>query len=276
LIHRLCLKEDAPTFKASDGGRPEVELSPRRFARMIRLFGVRPINLRWEGRVRKGYQRGPLEAALAPYLANLPATTATQEMNERLGPDFPAATTWRVADTCLPETPTKENCVADVGEKSGRATQLPDGCAEGGDDNETLYQCALQLATDSDEISISLLKEALGVSAARAIQLLDRMEHHEVVGPANGPGPRSVVKQLNRSGTVEDASLLEPSLSRYQPQPLAGGGWRCECGVEGNDPLEWSKHTGAGGCPLKVPTSQKPSKHNFGKPEKAGWKGGRA
>jgi hypothetical protein len=277
LIHRLCLKEDAPTFKPSDGGRPEVELSPRRFARMVRLFGVRPINLRWEGRVRKGYQRGPLEAALAPYLSNLSATTATQPVNEELGPDFPSATTGSVAHALLSETPTKESHVADVADKSVELIQsscgddqLHDGCTEGEEENDTLYQRALQLATESDEISISLLKEALGVSASRAIQLLDRMEYDGIVGSAHGPGPRMVLKQLNHHGTVENASLLEPSLSRYQPEPLAGGGWCCECGVEGNDSLEWSKHTGAGGCPLKAPTPQKPSKHNFGKPEKAG------
>jgi hypothetical protein len=189
LIRRLCLKEDAPTFKPSDGGRPEVELSPRRFARMVRLFGVHPINLRWEARVRKGYQRGPLEAALAPYLSNLSATAATQVVNEQLGPDFPSATTGSVADPFLSETPTKESHVADVADKSAK---------------------------------------------------------------------------------------LIRGLSRYQPEPLDEGGWRCECGVEGNDLLEWSKHTGAGGCPLKTPTYQKSSEHDFGKAGKAGWKGGRA
>jgi hypothetical protein len=221
LIHRLCLKEDAPTFKPSDGGRPEVELSPRRFARMVRLFGVRPINLRWEGRVRKGYQRGSLEAALAPYLSNLSATAATQVVNEQLGPDFRSATTGSVADVLLFETPTKETHVADVADKSAKFIQ----------------------------------------SSYRDDQLTDECAKGE---------------EENHRSTIENASLLEPSLSRYQPEALAGGGWRCECGVEGNDPLEWSKHTGAGGCPLKARTSQKPSEHNFGKPGKADWKGGRA
>src|SRR5262249_11218199 len=202
LIHRLCLKEDAPTFKPSDGGRPEVELSPRRFARMVRLFGIRPINLRWEGRVRKGYQRGPLEAALAPYLSNLSATAATQLVDEQLGPDFPSATTGSVADALLSETPTKESPVADVADKSEKSKGS--NCGD----------------------------------------------------PAGGQASNS-------------ASLRGPSNSRYQPELLPGGGWRCECGAEGNDVLEWSKHTGASGCPLKATPSSKPSKHNFGKAQRA-------
>jgi len=36
----------------------------------------------------------------------------------------------------------------------------------------------------------------------------------------------------------------------YRPEPLPGGGWRCECGWVGDDPVEWSRHTGIGGCPL--------------------------
>jgi hypothetical protein len=122
LIDRLRLKEDAPTFKPSDGGRPEMELSPRRLARMIRGFGVRPINLRCDGHVRKGYRRAHLESALAPYLPSLSATAATELANEELEPDFPSATAGSVADAFLFGNPTKQSHVADVADKSGEPT----------------------------------------------------------------------------------------------------------------------------------------------------------
>lgn len=92
LIARLQAKEDSPTFKP-DGSRPEVELSPRRLARMVRGFGVHPINVRLaEGGVRKGYRRGELEAALSPYLPVLSATAATGPRNQEVVEDFPSAT----------------------------------------------------------------------------------------------------------------------------------------------------------------------------------------
>jgi 5S rRNA maturation endonuclease (ribonuclease M5) len=72
----------------------------------------------------------------------------------------------------------------------------------------------------------------------------------QMVGPAN---------QLASNDGEDSVSC------RYHPEPVIGGGWRCECGVEGDDPLEWSKHTGARGCPLKSPASLKTSQHIFGK-----------
>jgi len=282
LIQRLCLKEDAPTFKPTDGGRPEVELSPRRLARMVRLFGVHPINLRWEGRVRKGYQRGPLEAALAPYLCNLSATAATPQINEQLGSKFPSATAASVADAVLAETPTKESHVADVADKSVSNKEpnwgdpVPESVddrvdeKEDGGEDDTIYQRALRLATDRDEVSISLLKERLGISYVHAYPLMDRMERDGVLSPAKGPGPRKVLRRPNSGKFATDnRSLTGAGLNRYQPELLPGGGWHCECGAQGNDVVEWSKHTGSGGCPLMAAHSSKPSKHNFGKAQRA-------
>lgn len=40
----------------------------------------------------------------------------------------------------------------------------------------------------------------------------------------------------------------------YRPEAVLGGGWRCECGAIITNPIEWSKHTGVGGCPLKTRT----------------------
>jgi hypothetical protein len=117
LIARLQAKEDAPTFKP-DGSRPEVELSPRRLARMVRGFGVHPINVRLaELGVRKGYRRGDLEGALSPYLPVLSATAATGPRNQEVVEDFLSATPDSVAHAFSPEIPAKQSCVADVAEK---------------------------------------------------------------------------------------------------------------------------------------------------------------
>jgi hypothetical protein len=275
LIDRLRLKEDAPTFKPSDGGRPEMELSPRRLARMIRGFGVRPINLRCDGHVRKGYRRAHLESALAPYLPSLSATAATELANEELEPDFPSATAGSVADAFLFGNPTKQSHVADVADKSGEPTPgsfSPEPPTEGdGEDvgeNSLLYERAVQLATSHDEISISLLKEHLDITTPRAVQLIDLMEQKGFVSHSNGPGPRKVLKGTDPSDLAPESAPSTGATPKYQPEALPEGGWRCECGAEGNDPVEWSKHTGKSGCPLKASPSSKPSTHNFGKAQR--------
>ena len=45
-----------------------------------------------------------------------------------------------------------------------------------------------------------------------------------------------------------------PSGGCYRPEPQLDGSWRCECGAIVTSPIDWSKHTGIGGCPLKVRT----------------------
>ena len=153
---------------------------------------------------------------------------------------------------------------------------LPEGCEVGGGENDPVYERAVQLATGHDEISISLLKEQLGITTPRAVQLIDHMEQHGIVGPAAGSGPRKALRRTDPSGLApESAPFTGANPNLYQPEPLPGGGWRCECGVEGNDPVEWSKHTGEGGCPLKASPFYKPSKHNFGKAQRASRREGR-
>lgn len=51
--------------------------------------------------------------------------------------------------------------------------------------------------------------------------------------------------------TASESNPPQAAAGWYRPEPLPGGGWRCECGWVGDDPLEWSRHTGIGGCPLK-------------------------
>jgi len=157
---------------------------------------------------------------------------------------------------------------------------LLEECEKGGCENDPLYERAVHLTIARDEVPISLLnllKEHLGISAGRAVQLIDHMERHGIVGPSNGPGARKVLKRTNPGGLAPESAPLTPGATpnRYQPEPLPGSGWRCECGAEGDDPVEWSKHTGTNGCPLKASPSYKPSKHNFGKAQRASRREGR-
>lgn len=62
----------------------------------------------------------------------------------------------------------------------------------GDEDDEGLYQQALQLVADSRKASASLLQRRLKVGYARAARLLDMMEENGVIGPVNGAKPRDI------------------------------------------------------------------------------------
>lgn len=62
----------------------------------------------------------------------------------------------------------------------------------GEEDDDTLYQQALQLVAESRKASASLLQRRLKVGYARAARLLDMMEENGVIGPVNGAKPRDI------------------------------------------------------------------------------------
>ena len=62
LLARLKAIEDSPWAE-------EVELNPRKLARMLRGFGVSPATVRADGRNAKGYSREDAEAAFSRYLS---------------------------------------------------------------------------------------------------------------------------------------------------------------------------------------------------------------
>jgi uncharacterized protein DUF3631 len=237
LIARLQRKEDAPTFKP-DGGRSEVDLSPRRLARMIRGFGVRPINIRSEGdRVRKGYRRSELTGALAPYLKVSSATSATSLATQQATPDFRSATQGPVADTVLLGSSTKYNRVADVADGTPEEVQ--------------------------GEVELQQVQQPR--NHAGSASLFDSPQFTHSVADVGDPVPYNEEKKEQAPNR---------SASWYRPERLPGGGWQCECGAAITDPIEWSRHTGTGGCPLKATAPPKPSGRGFGKANKATNSGG--
>lgn len=61
-----------------------------------------------------------------------------------------------------------------------------------GDDDDYLYQRALQVVVEERKASASLLQRRLKLGYARAARLLDQMEENGVIGPVNGAKPREI------------------------------------------------------------------------------------
>jgi S-DNA-T family DNA segregation ATPase FtsK/SpoIIIE len=66
------------------------------------------------------------------------------------------------------------------------------GAGGDGTDQDSLYSDALELIRDTGKASASLLQRRLSVGYARAARILDILEEHGVIGPANGAKPRDI------------------------------------------------------------------------------------
>ena len=74
---------------------------------------------------------------------------------------------------------------------------------EGGEDEvpDELYDQAIQVVSQLERVSISLLQRKMGVGYNRAADLIERLERDHVIGPANGIKPREVlVRGLGEMG----------------------------------------------------------------------------
>jgi S-DNA-T family DNA segregation ATPase FtsK/SpoIIIE len=70
-----------------------------------------------------------------------------------------------------------------------------DGGLEGdSDDNDPLFNDAVRLVFEFGKASTSLLQRRLRIGYGRAAHLIDLMEHDGIVGPADGPKPREILK----------------------------------------------------------------------------------
>ena len=64
--------------------------------------------------------------------------------------------------------------------------------ANGDDDYDEMYDQAVQLVTETEQASISMIQRRLRVGYNRAARMIDQMERDGVVGPADGAKPREV------------------------------------------------------------------------------------
>jgi S-DNA-T family DNA segregation ATPase FtsK/SpoIIIE len=72
-----------------------------------------------------------------------------------------------------------------------------------GDGDDELYQDAVKLVLEFGKASTSLIQRRLRVGYGRAAHLIDLMEQDGVVGPADGPKPREVLKRPDWLDEVE-------------------------------------------------------------------------
>ena len=85
--------------------------------------------------------------------------------------------------------------------------QLESGQGEPGEEGEhdELYEDAVRLVIDFGKASTSLLQRRLRIGYGRAAHLIDLMEQDGIVGPADGPKPREVLKRPDWLSEVEEA-----------------------------------------------------------------------
>jgi DNA segregation ATPase FtsK/SpoIIIE, S-DNA-T family len=84
------------------------------------------------------------------------------------------------------------------------------GRSEGGDlgdenDNDELFQDAVKLVLEFGKASTSLLQRRLRIGYGRAAHLIDLMERDGIVGPADGPKPREILKRPDWLSEVEES-----------------------------------------------------------------------
>ena len=75
----------------------------------------------------------------------------------------------------------------------------------GEDDNDPLFNDAVRLVVEFGKASTSLLQRRLRIGYGRAAHLIDLMERDGIVGAADGPKPREVLKRPDWISEVEES-----------------------------------------------------------------------
>ncbi len=75
-----------------------------------------------------------------------------------------------------------------------------------GDDNDPLFNDAVRLVIEFGKASTSLLQRRLRIGYGRAAHLIDLMERDGIVGAADGPKPREVLKRPEWITEVEEST----------------------------------------------------------------------
>jgi S-DNA-T family DNA segregation ATPase FtsK/SpoIIIE len=92
--------------------------------------------------------------------------------------------------------------------KEDREMSAGDGDDSGeisADDNDPLYNDAVRLVIEFGKASTSLLQRRLRVGYGRAAHLIDLMERDGIVGAADGPKPREVLKRPDWISEIEES-----------------------------------------------------------------------
>jgi S-DNA-T family DNA segregation ATPase FtsK/SpoIIIE len=94
------------------------------------------------------------------------------------------------------EAPKEERAAMAGGEDSGEV---------GEGDNDPLFNDAVRLVVEFGKASTSLLQRRLRIGYGRAAHLIDLMERDGIVGAADGPKPREVLKRPDWISEVEES-----------------------------------------------------------------------
>jgi S-DNA-T family DNA segregation ATPase FtsK/SpoIIIE len=76
--------------------------------------------------------------------------------------------------------------------------------SDGNGEDDPLYQDAVKLVIEFGKASTSLLQRRLRIGYGRAAHLIDLMEQDGIVGAADGPKPREVLKRPNWISEIEE------------------------------------------------------------------------
>jgi S-DNA-T family DNA segregation ATPase FtsK/SpoIIIE len=76
---------------------------------------------------------------------------------------------------------------------------------DGEDEGDALYEDAVRLVLEFGKASTSLLQRRLRIGYGRAAHLIDLMERDGIVGAADGPKPREVLKRPDWLNEVESS-----------------------------------------------------------------------
>jgi S-DNA-T family DNA segregation ATPase FtsK/SpoIIIE len=94
------------------------------------------------------------------------------------------------------ETPKEDRESSGGGEDSGEISA---------DDNDPLFNDAVRLVIEFGKASTSLLQRRLRIGYGRAAHLIDLMERDGIVGAADGPKPREVLKRPDWISEIEES-----------------------------------------------------------------------
>ena len=87
--------------------------------------------------------------------------------------------------------------------KDASANESGIGDEEGDEANDDLFEDAVRLVLEFGKASTSLLQRRLRIGYGRAAHLIDMMERDGIVGPADGPKPREILKPPDWLNEVE-------------------------------------------------------------------------
>jgi DNA segregation ATPase FtsK/SpoIIIE, S-DNA-T family len=89
--------------------------------------------------------------------------------------------------------------------EEGEGDGVSGGGGAGDGDDDELFQDAVRIVLEYGKASTSLLQRRLRIGYGRAAHLIDLMERDGIVGAADGPKPRELLKRPDWLSEVEDA-----------------------------------------------------------------------